>query len=155
MMEHVTGKTPDISEYCDFDIYELVWYQSGLHPKCNDENRTLGQLLGVSHRFVSDICYWILTKLVRVIAETTVKHVTIYDMLDDKTAAQVGNFNTDIIEQSDDTKCWIQYEGGGFTLKYEYDLQQWDPAYGDNDPILEEYGAANGGTPLAHAEDLN
>ena len=28
-IETVTGKTPDISEYCDFDFYDLVWYHPG------------------------------------------------------------------------------------------------------------------------------
>ena len=35
--EHVTGKTPDISEYCDFYFYDLVWYHPGLHPIFNDK----------------------------------------------------------------------------------------------------------------------
>ena len=135
-MESDTGKTLDIPEYCDFDFYDLFWHHPGLHPNFNDENRALGRWLGVSHSNRSDMCYWVLRNLGSVIAETIMQLVTRDDMLDAQTAAQVGNFNTDIIEQSDDTKCWIQYEGGGFTLKYEYDLQQWDPAYGDNDPIL-------------------
>ena len=56
-MEHVTGKTPDISKYFDFDFYDLVWYHPGLHPEFNDENRTLGQWLGVSYNIGSDMCY--------------------------------------------------------------------------------------------------
>ena len=38
-MDHVTGKTPDISEYCDFDICDLVWYHPGIHTNFNDDNR--------------------------------------------------------------------------------------------------------------------
>ena len=67
------------------------------------------------------------------IAETTVQHVTIDDMLDAKTAAQVENFNLDINEQLDDTQFWIQHGNGGLTLEEEYDLQQWDPYYRDNE----------------------
>ena len=63
-------------------------------------------------------------------------------------------FNTDINERIDDTKFRIQHGEGGFTLEDEYDLQQCDPAYGENDPTTEEYGEANDGTPLADAEDL-
>ena len=29
--EHITGKTPDISEYCEFDFYYLVWYWTKKH----------------------------------------------------------------------------------------------------------------------------
>ena len=55
-------------------------------------------------------------------------------MLDAKTAAQVENFNTDINERLYETKFWIQHGEGGFTLEDEYDLKQWDPVYGDNEP---------------------
>ena len=67
-MENVTGKTPDISEYCDFDFYYLVWYHPGLHTNFNDENRALGRWLGVYRRIGSDMCYWALKKSVTVIA---------------------------------------------------------------------------------------
>ena len=89
------------------------------------------------------------------IAETTVQHVTRYDMLDFETAAQVENLNTDINEKLDDTKVLIQHEEGGLILEDEYDLQKWDPYYGDNDPTAELYGADNGITLLDDAEDLN
>ena len=39
--EQVTGKTPYISEYCDF-FYDLVWYHTGVHPSISEENRELG-----------------------------------------------------------------------------------------------------------------
>ena len=93
------------------------------------------------------MCYCIQKKAVTVIAETTMYHVTKYDMLDAETTAKFGNFNKDINDQLDGTKFRIQHGGGGFTLEDEYDLQQWDPAYRENYPTEEEYGAANGGTP--------
>ena len=55
--EHVTGKTPDISEYIDFDFYDLVWYYPGVHPSISEDNRMLGRWLGVSHRIGSDMWY--------------------------------------------------------------------------------------------------
>ena len=81
--------------------------------------------------------YWVLTKSGTVIAETTVQHVTRYYMIDDNTSARVENFNTDLNERLDKTKLRIKHGEGGFTLEDEYDLQQWDPVYGDNDPIEE------------------
>ena len=131
-MDYVTGKTPAISEYCDFDLYDLVWYHTGLHTNFNDKNRTLGRWLGVYHRIGSDICYWILPKSATVIAKTNVQHVTRYYMLDAETSEQVENFNTAINEQLDDTNFRIQHGEGGLTLEYEYDLQQWDPSYWRN-----------------------
>ena len=83
------------------------------------------------------MCYWILTKSGTVIVETTVQHVTRDGMLDSETAVQVEIFSTDINDRLDDTKFWIQHGEGGFTLEDEYNLQQWDPDYGYNDPTAE------------------
>jgi len=155
-MEHVTGKTHAISEFCDFNFYDLVWYHPGLYPNFNDENRALGRWLGVSNRIGSDMCYWILTKSGTVIAETTVQHVTRDDMLDATIAEQVATFNSAVIERLDDANFHIENNEGGFTLEDEYDLPQWDPAYGDNDPENnDESGTADGDSPLAEADDLD
>ena len=60
--EEVIGKTPDISEYCYFDFYDLVWYYARVHPSISDENRELGRWLGVSHRVGSNMCYSVITR---------------------------------------------------------------------------------------------
>ena len=103
-MEHVTVETPYISEYCDFDFYDLVWYHPGLHFKYNDENKTLGRWLDVSHRIGSAMCYLILTKSGTVIEETNVQYVTRDKMIDAQTVAQVENINPDINERLDNTR---------------------------------------------------
>ena len=56
------------------------------------------------------------------IAQTTVQHVTVDDMIDAETAAQVENFNTAINERLDDAHFRIQHGEGGFTLEDWYDL---------------------------------
>ena len=81
-MEHVTVEIPYISEYCDFDFYDLVWYHPGLHPNFNDENKTLGRWVDFSHGIGNDMWYLIPTKSVTVIEETNVQHVTRDNMID-------------------------------------------------------------------------
>ena len=103
-MDHVTVKTPYISEYCDFDFYDFVWYHPGLNNNFKDEIRNLGRWLGVSHRIGNVICDLILTKSGKVIEETNIQHDTGDDMIDIYTVAQVENINTDINERLDDTK---------------------------------------------------
>ena len=39
--ELVTGQTPDMSEYLDFDSYDLVWYLVDKHPSTGLQNRQL------------------------------------------------------------------------------------------------------------------
>ena len=87
--DQVTGKTPYISEYCDFDFYDLVWYHAGVHPSISKENREMGRWLGMSHRIGSEMCYWILTKSSKVIVEMTVQHVTRDNLLDSNIATQI------------------------------------------------------------------
>ena len=102
-MEAVTGKTPDISEYLDFDFYNLVWYFPGVHPSISKENRALGRWLGVSHQIGDNMCYWIMPVSGHPIAETTVQHVTRDDILDPDVSAQIKEFNQKLIERLDDT----------------------------------------------------
>jgi hypothetical protein len=47
----VTGNTPDISEWLDFEFYNLVWWIDRPNkPDVMDEMRRLARWLGVSHR---------------------------------------------------------------------------------------------------------
>ncbi|GFH48949.1 hypothetical protein CTEN210_05425 [Chaetoceros tenuissimus] len=69
-IEAVTGETPDISEWLDFEFYDLCWYWDSLESK-----RKIGCWLGVSHRVGSAMCYWILSNTGNVLARTTVQHV--------------------------------------------------------------------------------
>ena len=45
--EEVTGDTPDISEYLDFDFYDPVYF---IQQTGDDETPRIGRWLGVSHR---------------------------------------------------------------------------------------------------------
>ena len=154
--EHVTGKTPDISEYLDFDFYDLVWYHPGVHPNFNNEIRELGRWLGVSHRVGSDMCYWILTVTGNVISESTVQHVTRDDTLDPNISQQIEDFNERVNDRLDDTNFKLSNDEGGFTLVDEYDLPQWDSAYGDNitTPTDAEYGGNPDDVPMKDIDDI-
>ena len=56
----ITGKTPDISEYLDFDFYDLVWYWRQPHPSLSEHDRELARWMGIAHRVGSDMCYWLM-----------------------------------------------------------------------------------------------
>ena len=72
-MERITGDTPDISEWIEFEFYDLCWFwdnqQDSSEPK-------LGRWLGVSHRVGNASCYWIFSNKENVIARKTVQHIT-------------------------------------------------------------------------------
>ena len=73
--ELVTGRTPDISEYCDFDFYDLVWYWPNTFASHTDKNRQLARWVGVAHRIGSTMCYWLIPESGSIIANTSVQHV--------------------------------------------------------------------------------
>ena len=73
--EHVTGDTPDISEWIEHSWYDLILYKdSNKHfpSKCGEQ---VGRWLGVSHRVGQALCYWILPKSGMPISRTTVRPV--------------------------------------------------------------------------------
>jgi len=61
-LEEVTGNTPDISEWLDFDFYDWCWYWQGPTHELTEAKAKIGRVLGVAHQIGSDLCYWILTE---------------------------------------------------------------------------------------------
>ena len=76
--EEITGETPDILEYIDFEFYDWVWYWD---LPGDDENPKLGRWLGVSHRIGSAMCYYVLTDKAQIISRSTVQHVPRVDLM--------------------------------------------------------------------------
>ena len=59
-IEMVTGETPDISEWIDFEFYDRLWYYDQKKIEIDGTGRRLARWLGVAHRIGSDLCYWLL-----------------------------------------------------------------------------------------------
>ena len=66
-IEMVTGETPDISEWIDFEFYDCVWYYDQKKIEINGSGRRLARWLGVTHHIGSDLCYWLLLESGKVI----------------------------------------------------------------------------------------
>ena len=93
--EEVTGDTPDISEWLDFEFYDLVWWLDRPNkPDVTDTTRRLACWLGVSHRISSDMCYWLITDSGQIISKTSVEHVTQEDYLQPDMKKTIHEFNT-------------------------------------------------------------
>ena len=99
----------DISEYCDFEFYDLVWYHpGGIKLDTTEATRKLCQWLGVSHRVGSSMSYWILTKAGKIISNTTVQHVIQTDFEDMETKAMIDEFNTSVNEWLNDENFYVE-----------------------------------------------
>jgi hypothetical protein len=105
--EMVTGRTPDISEYCDFDFYDLVWYWPNTVEPHNDKNRRLARWVGVAHRIGSTMCYWLIPESGIVIANTSVQHVIADDYLQPAIKLQIDRFDAALIERLDDANFML------------------------------------------------
>jgi hypothetical protein len=57
--EEITGDTPDISEYLDFEFYDWIWYWD---TPGDEDSPKIGRWLGVAHRIGSAMCFYVLTQ---------------------------------------------------------------------------------------------
>jgi hypothetical protein len=73
--ELINGNTPDISEYAQFDWYQLVWY---IDPAVRfpDDSRKIGRWIGVAHDVGSPMTFWVLLQSCKVVARSTVTPLT-------------------------------------------------------------------------------
>ena len=91
--ERLTGDTCDISEWADFEFYDLVWYWDA---PFTEDNPKIGRWLGVSHRIGSALCYWILTDKATVLSRSTVHHLTREDTLQDPVQETIRSYHTSL-----------------------------------------------------------
>ena len=91
--EHITGDTIDISEWLDFEFYDICKYWDV--PNTED-NPKIGRWLGVSHRVGSAMCYWILTNTGQVVAHTTVQHITKLEIQQEGIMNQIRAFHQEL-----------------------------------------------------------
>ena len=107
-MERITGDTPDISEWLEFEFYDLCWYwdnqQDSNEPK-------LGRWLGVSHRVGSALCYWILPNTGIVIARTTVQHLTKQEAAKPDTQQSIRDYHISMDKAIGDDKFITTMDG--------------------------------------------
>ena len=120
-LEQVTGMTPDISEYCDFEPGDEVWYYPGSGVKLDtvDDPRQLGLWLGVSHRVGSDMCYWILTASGKIIANTSVQHIIRTERENPSIARRIQEFQERLDERLRDDNFKVPESPGVMYLQDE------------------------------------
>jgi hypothetical protein len=136
-LERITGDTIDISEWLDFDFFDMVWYWDQKKMDMNDEQARIGRWLGIAHRVGSDMTYWILTETGNVIARSTVQHVTISDLATSAVQTRVDTFTNNLTERLADDNFTTDLPNHVFYLQDE-DANPVDPANGI--PTDTEYG---------------
>ena len=111
--EEVTGKKSEISEWLDFEFYDLVYgYDKPNKPDVSDNVRRMAIWLGISHCVGSEMCYWLITESGKLISKTLVEHVTRDGMLASGIKQQIDIFNTKLEERLDDTSFMVDGVAG-------------------------------------------
>ena len=89
-LERLTGDTIDISEWLDFEFYDLVWYWD---VRDGESKPSVGRWLGVSHHIGSALCYYILTNKGEVISRTTVQHIPQHEFIKPEVQEEVKSYH--------------------------------------------------------------
>lgn len=133
----ITGKTPDISEYLDFDFYDLVWYWRAPHSSMTEHTRELARWMGVAHRVGSDMCYWLMPVSGTPVVNSTVQHVTAEDIRDPNIKVRIDDFNTKLADRLDDTNFVLPGEDIDFWYPHdEYDIPIKQDAENENGDLM-------------------
>ena len=72
-LEALTGDTIDISEWTEFELYDLVVYWDN---RDGEASQSIGRWLGPSHHIGSASYYYIRTEKATVLSRTSVQHIT-------------------------------------------------------------------------------
>ena len=134
----MTGETPDTSEWIDFELYDRVRFYDRKKKEMDDTGKKLARWLGVPHRVGSDLCYWLLLPSGKVIARTTVQHVTREDLLNEDIRRQVETFDRDVDERLNDQGFMALDPNATFFLQDEDDV--YDTGGVITTPTVDDYG---------------
>ena len=138
-VESITGDTPDISEWIDFEMYDKVWYWDSPHQ---EDNPLPGRWLGVSHQVGSALCYFVLNKSGNVLSRTTVQHVTDDELKKDEVRQTFDELDGSINKELDDTK-YLMKNPSDIGILFEEDLDDTDEGIDNPEPVKPELRAGD------------
>ena len=115
--EKLTGETIDISEWLDFEFYDGVWYWNQKKMDMTDKQAKLGCWIGIAHQVGSDMTYWVLTETGKVIAGSTVQHITVTDMATDNMKTRVKTVDDNLLTRLDDKIFQLDHPNHTFSLQ--------------------------------------
>ena len=121
------------------DFYNHLWWLNKKHPSTTNDNTILGRWLGISHKIGRDICYWVLTRLGKVITRTMVQNVIHTNLIDPDMKQRIEIFDEELEKRLDHTK-FVDDSG---TDLYIDDVDRYNEVahgYGCNTQSDEAYG---------------
>jgi hypothetical protein len=92
--ELLTGNTPDISEFLEYEWYQPVWYYD-LAPFPQQRKR-IARWIGIAHRIGQAMCYWLLPESGIPIARTSIQAITQDELATHTIQAQLQSYDAQI-----------------------------------------------------------
>lgn len=89
--EHITGTTPDISEYIHFTWSQWIWYKEPTPFPGTDVH--LGKWMGVAQDVGQAMTYWVLTSKRTIIARSSIAPLSNIDLRDPTLKDRFNEFN--------------------------------------------------------------
>ena len=90
-MERLTGDTPDIYDWTDFEFYDMVWHWHGGYDKPSSK---LGRWLGVSHACGRTLNYFVLDDIRKLIMHNIVQHQTATELQKTEVQQIIRDYHT-------------------------------------------------------------
>ena len=94
----MTGQTADISNICEYDWYEWIMFHNNT-ASYPGEKQTLGRYLGLAIDVGSSMCYKILKANKEIAFQTTVRPLTLAELVDPCHIKMRTEFNTQIADR--------------------------------------------------------
>ena len=134
-IEEITGETPDISEYVDFDFYDWVWYWD---TPDKENSPKIGRWLGPSHRIGASMCFYILVQNGEVISRSSVQHLTQLEMMKDDIKQCLEEYDDEVRGRLRDEgfECRHEHENAFYIDDEDDELESEEP---NAVPEIEEY----------------
>jgi hypothetical protein len=132
--EIVTGNTPDISEWAEFQWYQPVWFYDNTESWPTQQKK-LARWLGVSHRVGQAMCYFILMPTGRVISRTSVHSPTPAELETQEFKNRLSEYDRNVKERIDGQGHTLtgDWQGTEKDVFFEYDDNEPEPAISDPD----------------------
>ncbi len=95
--ELITGNTPDVSEFLEFEWYQPIWYyEPSAFPQ---QNRLIARWIGIAHHVGQAMCYWILPQSGIPIARTTIQPISQTELNTTEIQSLLSAYDTIILER--------------------------------------------------------
>jgi hypothetical protein len=144
-MEIITGDTPDISEYLDFEFYDWVVFRSN----AGLGEAELGKWLGVSHRVGRLMSYWILPSSGIPISATTVQRLTNDERHTDEMKSRMQRYEVKLTTVFEAPSADITRGLGNVALNKIIDPENEDPEF------YQEFTRVIDDNALRHTDDIS